>query len=58
MEVTRVGRSAPWVDIRCFTWAVSWTKRMPAGLPPTLTRDDWTPEEIAATEPDWSEVTP
>ncbi len=58
IEVTRVGR-AGWVDIRCFTWAVMWTKRMPEGLGPMLREDsefriapmDWTMDDIVASAP-------
>ena len=58
VEVIRVGKTG-WVDIQCFTWAMTWTKRMPQGLAPLLnpdhefhiTRKDWTPADIEATAP-------
>lgn len=58
IEVTRVGK-AGWVDIRCCTWAVLWTKRMPKGLGPLLDpasefaiqREDWTLDDVCASEP-------
>ena len=53
VEVTRVGRSAPWVDIRVCTWAVMWTKRMPAGVPASWVKSDWTVADVEASEPEW-----
>lgn len=56
IEVTRVGR-AGWVDIRCCTWAVMWTKRMPNGLAPLLSLpfpivpEAWTMEDVLASAP-------
>lgn len=58
IEVTRVGRDG-WVDIRCCTWAVMWTKRMPNGLGPLLEPGNefriepysWTSAEVEASAP-------
>ena len=60
IRVTRVSPKG-WVDIRCFTWAVSWAKRMPRGLPPTAVRRDWTQADLDAQEARWErerEATP
>lgn len=58
IEVTRVGK-AGWVDIRCCTWAVMWTKRMPEGLGPLLdpgsefviVPEAWTLDDVIASTP-------
>lgn len=58
IQVVRVGK-AGWVDIRCDTWAVTWSKRMPKGLGPMLVpghdcyieREDWTLEDVWASQP-------
>ena len=42
IEVTRVARDGSWVDIACHTWAVRWTKRIPAeSLGKTANRFHW-----------------
>lgn len=60
IEVTRVARDGSWCDIRCCTWAVMWTKRMPEGIggpmadPASsfyLTRRHWSMNEVAASGP-------
>lgn len=53
IRVTRVSPAARWVDIRCHTWAVSWAKRMPIGLPPYLIRRDWGQADLDAQEARW-----
>jgi hypothetical protein len=61
IEVTRVARAGSWCDIRCYTWAVMWTKRLPEGIngpmadPAStfyLARRDWTMADVEASEPD------
>jgi hypothetical protein len=39
IEVTRVARDGAWADIRCYTWAVMWTKRQPLPLDFVVPRD-------------------
>lgn len=59
IEVTRVARDGSWCDIRCYTWAMTWTKRMPQGMAPMLAseapfrvvREDWTPADVLRSEP-------
>lgn len=51
IEVTRVARDGSWVDIACHTWAVRWTKRMPAEtLGETARRFHWSPAAFAEQE--------
>jgi hypothetical protein len=58
VEVIRVGRTG-WVDIRCQTWAVQWSKRMVAGIDAMLEpgrvfhleREDWTDADVLASAP-------
>lgn len=61
VKVTRVARDGTWCDIRCFTWAVTWAKRMPEGIsgpmldpesPMYLRRQDWTFDDVFASEPE------
>lgn len=57
IEVTRVGKSG-WVDIRCQSWAVQWSKRMPKGIGPLLegphpmVPSAWTWDDVRASEPE------
>jgi hypothetical protein len=57
IKVTRVAKDGSWVDIRVFTWAASWAKRVPdqgqlLKTDPHLTRRNWTPDEIPESCPD------
>ena len=51
VEVTRVGRTQPWADVRVRSWAGAWTMRLPAGVPALWQRVDWTDADVAASEP-------
>lgn len=52
IRITRVS-PAGWIDIRCYTWAVSWGKRMPRGLPPNLIQRDWGQADLDMQEARW-----
>lgn len=57
IEVTRMARDGSWADIRVYTWAVTWAKRMPiSGIRNLLdakvfARAEWTHDDILATVP-------
>jgi hypothetical protein len=55
-EVTRVAKDRAWADIRCCTWAVMWTKRMPlhdGEMPIGTTWQTWDQLDLDAQERDW-----
>jgi len=46
--VTRVARDGSWADLRMFTWAVSWTRRMPMPMPKAnIEFRKWDAEDLA-----------
>lgn len=51
VEVTRVAKDGAWVDIRCFTWACSWAKRMTSWPPLWAIEASW--GTIDLTEQEW-----
>jgi len=60
VEVRRVARDGSWCDIRCCTWAVMWSKRMPKGIggdmadptsPMYLQPENWTLDDVGASGP-------
>lgn len=46
--VTRVARDTSWADLRMFTWAMSWAKRMPLPMPRKHVRfENWDSRDLA-----------
>ena len=57
VEVVRVAKDGSWADCRMFTWACSWSKRMPLfdgqfSDQADLTLRDWGPADLAEQEAD------
>lgn len=52
IEVTRVAKSGAWADLKCFTWAVMWTKRQPLPLRYAVKRD-WHVLDLERQMEDW-----
>lgn len=46
IEVTRVARDGTWADIRCHTFADSWSKRQPLPLPQGVRRRRWSRDDL------------
>jgi hypothetical protein len=53
IEVTRVAKDESWVDIRCYTWACSWAKRMRCWPPIQTIERAWSSEDLAEQLFDW-----
>ena len=57
--VTRVARDGTWADIRCCTWAVMWSKRMPlkdGEMPLGTSWQTWSQADLDAQERDWADT--
>lgn len=50
--VNRVAWNGSWADIRCLTWALSWSKRQPLPMPDAAVPQPWTLADVEATAPD------
>jgi hypothetical protein len=46
IRVTRVAADQSWADIRCFMWAVSWSKRQKLPLPASTSRYSWSQADL------------
>jgi len=53
VEVTRVAKDGSWTDIRCFTWACSWAKRMRSWPPLWAVEATWSALDLQEQEWDW-----
>lgn len=53
IEVTRVAKDESWVDIRCYTWACSWAKRMRCWPPTQTIERAWSNDDLDEQMFDW-----